>query len=96
MNISAAIEEPRFHSQVVPNVTTIEVGPGGPPEKVLKGLKVRGHVIGEFDINLGVAESKSSASFALIWETTLCSRVSRKLIVCSTGYRRRKWDDLGE
>lgn len=93
MNISAAIEEPRFHSQVVPNVTTIEVGPDGPPEKVLKGLRERGHVVGEFNINLGVAESKSLASMD---KMTLCPRVSRKLMVCSTGYRGRKWDDLGE
>lgn len=59
MDISAAIEQPRYHSQVVPNVTTIEVGPEGPPKAVLKGLRDRGHVVGEFDINLGVAESES-------------------------------------
>jgi gamma-glutamyltranspeptidase/glutathione hydrolase/leukotriene-C4 hydrolase len=57
MDISKAIEQPRYHSQVVPNITTIEVGPEGAPEKVLKGLREKGHIIGEFDINLGAAES---------------------------------------
>ncbi|KAI9635467.1 putative gamma-glutamyltranspeptidase 1 precursor [Dioszegia hungarica] len=56
LDISQAIEKPRYHSQVVPNVTTIEVGPEGAPERVLKGLRERGHVVGEFDINLGVSE----------------------------------------
>lgn len=50
-----------MHNQIVPELTTIEIGPewrNGEWGELIKGLEARGHVIGEFDINLGVSESE--------------------------------------
>lgn len=58
LNLSAAIEKPRYHNQISPNVTTIEVGAKA-PKAVMEGLRARGHEVGEFDINLGAAEGES-------------------------------------
>jgi gamma-glutamyltranspeptidase len=60
MNLSAAIEAPRWHNQVSPNVTTLEVGPEGAPKELIKGLQERGQVVGLFDLNLGAAEGMST------------------------------------
>lgn len=40
----------------MPDLTTMEVGPEGVDEEVVKGLKDRGHKIGEFDVNIGISE----------------------------------------
>lgn len=55
-DISKAVERPRLHDQIVPDITTLEVGPEGVEKKWLAGLKARGHKIGQFDINVGAAE----------------------------------------
>ncbi len=59
MDLSAAIEQPRLHNQVVPPITTVEVGPKGEDEALSEDLRRRGHEIGVFDINMGVSESGS-------------------------------------
>ncbi|ORY26867.1 nucleophile aminohydrolase [Naematelia encephala] len=56
MDLSSAIEQYRVHDQIVPHITTIEVGPEGRDEVLESGLESRGHVMGEFDVNIGVAE----------------------------------------
>jgi gamma-glutamyltranspeptidase/glutathione hydrolase/leukotriene-C4 hydrolase len=66
LDISAAIERPRVHNQIVPAETTIEVGPEGPDKKLMKGLRDRGHNVQEFDINLGVAEGMSRGSLSFM------------------------------
>lgn len=58
-NLSEAIEKPRYHNQVVPPITTIEVGPEGEDVGLSKALQEKGHKIGLFDINIGVSESES-------------------------------------
>lgn len=45
-----------MHNQIVPDLTTIEVGPEGVDGEVVEGLKRRGHKIGEFDVNIGISE----------------------------------------
>lgn len=45
-----------MHNQIVPDLTTIEVGPEGVDGEVVEGLKERGHKIGEFDVNIGISE----------------------------------------
>lgn len=55
-DISAAVERPRLHAQILPAITTLEVGPEGVDEAWLKALKKRGHKIGQFDINVGSSE----------------------------------------
>jgi len=59
LNISAAIERPRVHNQIVPLETTVEVGPEGSNVKMMDDLRHRGHNISEFDINIGIAEGES-------------------------------------
>lgn len=61
-NLSEAIERPRIHDQVVPAVTTIEVGPEGLDGELKADLESRGHVVGEFDINIGVSEGEFLAA----------------------------------
>lgn len=56
LNISAAIERERLHDQILPNITTLEVGPNGVDKDWLQDLKNRGHNIGQFDINIGSSE----------------------------------------
>jgi hypothetical protein len=61
LNLSEAIERPRVHNQIIPDLTTIEIGPEGRKGqwgRLIKDLEKRGHKIGEFDINLGVSESE--------------------------------------
>jgi gamma-glutamyltranspeptidase len=61
LNLSEAIERPRVHNQIIPDLTTIELGPEGRKGqwgRLIKDLEKRGHKIGEFDINLGVSESE--------------------------------------
>ena len=58
LDISQAIEKPRVHNQVVPQSTSIEVGPEGSNTELVKSLKEKGHEVLEFDINLGIAESE--------------------------------------
>lgn len=68
LDISAAIERPRVHNQIIPDLTTIEIGPEwrkGEWGRLIKVLEEKGHRIGEFDINLGVSESKWRKFFAL-------------------------------
>lgn len=55
-DISAAIERPRVHDQILPAITTLEVGPAGVDDDWLTELKDRGHNIGQFDINVGASE----------------------------------------
>ncbi|WVQ97806.1 gamma-glutamyltransferase [Kwoniella sp. CBS 9459] len=56
LDISASIERPRVHNQIVPDLTTIEVGPEVVDDELIRGLEARGHKIGQFDINLGISE----------------------------------------
>ncbi|WRT65034.1 gamma-glutamyltransferase [Kwoniella shivajii] len=56
MDISSSIEAYRVHNQIVPDLTTIEVGPDGSPITLIKALEQRGQKIGEFDVNLGISE----------------------------------------
>lgn len=55
-DLSTAIERPRVHNQIVPDLTTLEVGPDHVSQHWLDGLAARGHTIGQFDINLGSSE----------------------------------------
>lgn len=59
LDISAAIERPRVHNQIAPSETTIEVGPEGSDKELVADLEAKGHIVQEFDINLGIAESES-------------------------------------
>ncbi|KAH8925019.1 hypothetical protein BT69DRAFT_1312102 [Atractiella rhizophila] len=52
-DISNAIETPRLHHQLLPNIVTAE---SGIRADVLHGLRERGHNVTLFDINSGVAE----------------------------------------
>jgi gamma-glutamyltranspeptidase len=92
-NLSEAIEKRRYHNQVVPPITTIEVGPEGEDVGLSKALQERGHRVGLFDINIGVSESEcgrvgrgrvgssrveSSGSVRVVWvESSGSSRVGR-------------------
>jgi gamma-glutamyltranspeptidase/glutathione hydrolase/leukotriene-C4 hydrolase len=61
LDLSEAIERPRVHDQIVPNVTTLEVGPEGVEgewKDLVDGLKARGHQVGLFDINIAISEGK--------------------------------------
>lgn len=42
----------------MPDLTTIEVGPEGVDQGIVKALKERGHNVGEFDVNIGISEGK--------------------------------------
>lgn len=53
MDISEAVESPRFHDQLFPPTVTIE---SDFDKQLIDGLKARGHNVTMFDINLGVAE----------------------------------------
>jgi gamma-glutamyltranspeptidase/glutathione hydrolase/leukotriene-C4 hydrolase len=55
-NLSEAIERPRLHDQILPALTTYEVGPAGVDHAWVQALTHRGHAIGKFDINVGAAE----------------------------------------
>lgn len=59
LDISAAIERPRVHNQLLPLEVTIEVGPEGSDKALVADLEAKGHKVQEFDINLGIAESES-------------------------------------
>ena len=85
MNISAAIEQPRVHNQIVPLTTMVEVGPEGSNKEVMDDLKARGHNITEFDINLGISEGASRCK-ALVFSEPLMGSASD---------HRRERDDLG-
>jgi gamma-glutamyltranspeptidase/glutathione hydrolase/leukotriene-C4 hydrolase len=52
-SVDRAIQRPRWHSQLSPNVTTLEVGIGADaePKDVVRGLEDRGYYIGLFDLN---------------------------------------------
>ncbi|OCF59095.1 gamma-glutamyltransferase [Kwoniella mangroviensis CBS 10435] len=56
MDISRSIEAYRVHNQIVPPLTTVEVGPEGSPRELIDDLKNRGQEIGEFDVNVGISE----------------------------------------
>ena len=58
LDLSAAIERPRVHNQVVPQITDMEVGPEGEDEGLLKALRDRGHEMLLFDINSAKAEGE--------------------------------------
>ncbi|GMK56305.1 hypothetical protein CspeluHIS016_0301450 [Cutaneotrichosporon spelunceum] len=55
-DISAAVERRRLHDQIIPHVTTLEVGPEGVDMEWLAALTERGHKIAQFDINVGASE----------------------------------------
>jgi len=61
LNLSEAVERPRVHDQIVPNITTMEVGPEGVVgewKELVDGLKARGHQVGLFDINIAISEGE--------------------------------------
>jgi len=67
LNLSEAVERPRVHDQIVPNITTMEVGPEGVVgewKELVDGLKARGHQVGLFDINIAISEGELDAYFA--------------------------------
>ncbi|WVQ84044.1 gamma-glutamyltransferase [Cryptococcus sp. DSM 104549] len=55
-HLSEAIEAYRVHNQVVPDLTTLEVGPEGVDEVWLGGVEGRGQKVGQFDVNIGISE----------------------------------------
>ena len=66
LNLSEAVERPRVHNQIVPPVTTLEVGPGGVVgewKDLVDDLKRRGHEVGLFDINIAISEGESRLVF---------------------------------
>lgn len=65
LDISESIEAYRVHNQIVPDLTTIEVGPEGVDQGIVKALKERGHNVGEFDVNIGISEGKLCFFFFL-------------------------------
>lgn len=63
LNLSEAVERPRVHNQIVPPVTTLEVGPEGVVGEwkvLVEDLKRRGHQVGLFDINIAISEGQST------------------------------------
>lgn len=66
-DISAAIERPRVHDQILPEITTLEVGPKGVDKEWLRGLEERGHKIGQFDINVGASEVQAVVVDKHVW-----------------------------
>jgi gamma-glutamyltranspeptidase/glutathione hydrolase/leukotriene-C4 hydrolase len=67
LNLSEAVERPRVHNQIVPNLTTLEVGPEGVVgewKDLVKGLEARGHKVGLFDINIAISEGKLASFIA--------------------------------
>ena len=61
LNLSEAVERPRVHDQIVPHITTLEIGPQGVEGEwraLVKGLEARGHKLGLFDINIAISEGK--------------------------------------
>lgn len=63
LDLQQAINRVRIHNQVVPQFTTIEVGPEGVDEELIDGLKGKGHEIKLFDVNVGAAEGMSLSCF---------------------------------
>ncbi|WVQ76804.1 gamma-glutamyltransferase [Cryptococcus sp. DSM 104548] len=55
-DISQSIEAYRLHNQIVPDLTTLEVGPEGVDRELVEGLEAKGHKVGEFDVNIGISE----------------------------------------
>jgi len=65
LNLSEAVERPRVHDQIVPNITTMEVGPEGVVgewKELVDGLKARGHQVGLFDINIAISEGELTST----------------------------------
>ncbi|WVN87457.1 gamma-glutamyltransferase [Cryptococcus depauperatus CBS 7841] len=56
MNVSESIEAYRVHNQIVPDITTLEVGPESVDQNLIDDLKSRGQKIGEIDVNIGISE----------------------------------------
>lgn len=51
----------------MPDLTTIEVGPEGVDQGIVKALKERSHHIGEFDVNIGISEGKLCFFFSFFF-----------------------------
>lgn len=91
LNLSAAIERPRVHNQIVPPVTTLEVGPEGVHgewKALVDGLKARGHDVGLFDINIAISEGTSLLS------TTSGSQYSTHRSAEINPQSRRSWSTM--
>lgn len=68
LDLSEAIERPRVHNQIVPPVTTLEVGPEGVKgewRELVDRLEARGHKMGLFDINIAISEGESGTGDGL-------------------------------
>lgn len=74
LDISESVEAYRVHNQIVPDLTTIEVGPEGVDQGIVKALKKRGHHVGEFDVNIGISEGKLCFFFFSLFLTRKCQK----------------------
>jgi len=86
MDISAAIEKPRWHNQVVPQTTTVEVGPEGEDEEMNENLRRRGHEIRTFDINSGRAEGGWTVQGILLENGTVWAASDSRKNGVAAGY----------
>ena len=62
MELETAIEAYRIHDQIVPIQTTLETGPEGLDQKMIKALEDRGHRVKPFDVNIGVVDGESNVN----------------------------------
>ena len=77
-DLSTAIERPRWHNQIVPGITTLEVGPEGEDKELIAELVKLGHEIGLFDINVGAAEGAPSLPWPVEWSADANSAGDRR------------------
>ena len=72
LNVSAAVEAPRFHDQIFPRNVSLETGFD---RSLIKDLQSKGHKVVEFDINLGIAEGRPPLLRELTSSPSYCQRL---------------------